>query len=216
MSKTAKKPARRTQTERRAESGERMLNAAEELFAEQGLMKTTLLDIGRRAGYSGGLATHRFGSKLGLVEALVERYKAIVKQKYLTADENGVVHPVVWRVFVERYFSRQEAENIGRKAMNVLMGESLGQLKEASDIFAEYNRWFTDIVEATIVESQRQGELNPKLNAHETAMGIVAGLRGVMLLWQSDPDYFQLPILAAVFKRSIEFTATDIAVEAES
>ncbi len=63
---------RLTQDQRRERSESRMLNAAIELFARQGSGRTTLVEIGRAAGYTHGLVGHRFGSKGGLVRRLLK------------------------------------------------------------------------------------------------------------------------------------------------
>src|SRR5690348_17433798 len=69
---TAKKP-RRTQPERVAESDARMLAAALRLIGERGYRGTSLAAIGEAAGYSRGLVHERFGSKSGLLWALVKQ-----------------------------------------------------------------------------------------------------------------------------------------------
>ncbi|MDP3495387.1 MAG: TetR/AcrR family transcriptional regulator [Hyphomonadaceae bacterium] len=48
-----------------------MLRAATVLIAQKGLGQATLSEIGLAAGYSSGLPTMRFGSKSGLLEALI-------------------------------------------------------------------------------------------------------------------------------------------------
>src|SRR3989338_11006175 len=63
--------ARRTQAERRDESARNLLRAATEVIAGQGVTAATFEAIGARAGYSRGLATQKFGSKQGLIEALI-------------------------------------------------------------------------------------------------------------------------------------------------
>jgi AcrR family transcriptional regulator len=62
---------RRTQAERRQASERNLLEAAAALIAEQGVAAATLERVGARAGYSRGLATQKFGSKQGLIEALI-------------------------------------------------------------------------------------------------------------------------------------------------
>ncbi|MDP3175201.1 MAG: TetR/AcrR family transcriptional regulator [Phenylobacterium sp.] len=61
----------RKQTNRRRESDRKMLRAATVLIAQKGLGQATLSEIGLAAGYSSGLPTMRFGSKSGLLEALI-------------------------------------------------------------------------------------------------------------------------------------------------
>ena len=63
---------RRTQEERRAEAEQRLLDATAELIAEIGPARVTLANIGERAGYSRGLATHHFGSKGAMMQRLVD------------------------------------------------------------------------------------------------------------------------------------------------
>src|ERR1700759_1067408 len=63
---------RRTQAERSAESDRRMLRAALKLIGERGYRGTSLAAIGEEAGYSRGLVNERFGSKSGLLWALVK------------------------------------------------------------------------------------------------------------------------------------------------
>jgi len=60
--------SRQSHAERTGRSDRRMLEAAISLIVERGPEKTTLKEVGERAGYSRGLAGYRFGSKQGLFE----------------------------------------------------------------------------------------------------------------------------------------------------
>ena len=73
MSEELVTPPRRTQAERTATASRRMLRAARKLIARQGYTKTTLAQVGKEAGYTGGLVSHHFGSKEGLLRELVGR-----------------------------------------------------------------------------------------------------------------------------------------------
>jgi AcrR family transcriptional regulator len=59
------------QERRRNEAEQRLLDAAAELIGEIGPAAVTLANIGERAGYSRGLATHHFGSKGAMMHRLV-------------------------------------------------------------------------------------------------------------------------------------------------
>ena len=50
-----------------------ILDAAEELFAQRGYERTSLAEIGRRAGVSAALPAYFFGGKHALYEAVLER-----------------------------------------------------------------------------------------------------------------------------------------------
>lgn len=67
---------RRSQLDRRSEAEQRLLHAAAELIAEIGPARVTLANIGERAGYSRGLATHYFGSKGAMMKRLVDEVTA--------------------------------------------------------------------------------------------------------------------------------------------
>lgn len=60
-----------TQAERSDLSDRLMLDAAVKLIVERGVERTTLREVGENAGYSRGLAGHRFGNKAGLLEFIV-------------------------------------------------------------------------------------------------------------------------------------------------
>ncbi|MFI7101058.1 TetR/AcrR family transcriptional regulator [Streptomyces sp. NPDC050161] len=55
------------------ESSERILNAAAELFAEKGYRQTTFAAVAERSGISRGSIPWHFGSKEGLLLAVLER-----------------------------------------------------------------------------------------------------------------------------------------------
>jgi AcrR family transcriptional regulator len=57
----------RTQEQRRIEAERRLVRAAAELVGEIGPARVTLANVGERAGYSRGLATHHFGPKGALM-----------------------------------------------------------------------------------------------------------------------------------------------------
>src|SRR5258708_27433067 len=73
MDDTARKTnrRRRTQAERRDESERALVRAAVALVSEEGVSASTFEAIARRSGYSRGLVGQRFGSKLGLIEAVI-------------------------------------------------------------------------------------------------------------------------------------------------
>ena len=60
-------------TRDRERSRQRMLDAAEDLFAERGFDRVTMADIGAAAGLSRGAPGYLFGSKLGLYEEVLAR-----------------------------------------------------------------------------------------------------------------------------------------------
>jgi AcrR family transcriptional regulator len=62
------------QQKRSLESQRKLLEAAEELFAEKGFQRTTVANIIERSGCSVGSFYHQFTDKLGLFEVLFQHY----------------------------------------------------------------------------------------------------------------------------------------------
>src|SRR6516225_10584007 len=78
---------RRSQAERRDESERLLVEATLKIVAGQGVNAATFEEIGKEAGLSRGLATQRFGSKRGLVEAVIaylhKRREAIMQAEHI-------------------------------------------------------------------------------------------------------------------------------------
>ncbi|MEU9123293.1 TetR/AcrR family transcriptional regulator [Streptomyces sp. NPDC048506] len=76
---------RREQTSH--ESSERILVAAAELFAAKGYRQTTFADVAERSGISRGSIPWHFGSKEGLLLAVLERSVALIGAGLAEPDE---------------------------------------------------------------------------------------------------------------------------------
>src|SRR4051812_32872909 len=83
------RPSRRTQAERSALSEKLIMRAATKLIGRNGYTKTTLAEIGREAGYSAGLVSHRFGSKEGLLRTLVDHIRTRFYQDQIEQTLDG-------------------------------------------------------------------------------------------------------------------------------
>lgn len=83
------KPAKQ---KRSAKSEQKLLNAAEALFAEKGFEGTKISDIIKRSGCSIGSFYHRFGDKDGLAKVMVDRYLVDAKEKIDASDFSRAKH----------------------------------------------------------------------------------------------------------------------------
>ena len=98
-------PKRRKQAERTALSDRLLTEAAIELLVKHGLQGTTLQGVGERAGYSRGLATHRFGSKAGLFAKVLESQKAYAARARSWQND----YMVDFNIAYNRYFGKKKA-----------------------------------------------------------------------------------------------------------
>ncbi len=201
---TAKKRPRARQAERRATSQRRLLDAATHLIAEQGFSKTSLAQIGEKAGYSRGIVNERFGSKSELVHALAQEFQTYFAHDQLEpalADKRGLEALLVT---VDTYLDAiVRSEHLGR-AYYGLLGESIGLVPEIHATFVEADRALRAGVERTVRSAIRAGEMPRDVDATAFAVFLVGLLRGVVLQWLLAPAGFDLDAVRVEIRRTLE------------
>jgi AcrR family transcriptional regulator len=187
----APSPPRRSQRERRSASDGRLLAAALRLIARGGSAGTSLAAIGAEAGFSRGLPAERFGSKLGLLRALIDRMEAWTAQ-HVFAGEDGPPGLEALLRRVEAHFRGvgDGPEAVG--ALYILCMESLTVQPELrprlNALFRGYRGAFADHVRAGRARGEVRAGLDPEL---EAAIAIGA-IRGLVTQWLLDPDSLDL------------------------
>jgi AcrR family transcriptional regulator len=198
------RPAPRPQAERRAQSERRLLDAATQLIAEQGFAKTTLAQIGAKAGYSRGLVNERFGSKGELVRVLADEFQTYFQYDRLVpalAHQHGLEALLIT---IDTYLdSVVKSEHLGR-AYYELLGESIGLVPEIHETFVEADRLLRAAIERTIDSAIRAGEIPADVDAKAFAVFIVGILRGTVMQWLLDPTGFDLGAVRGVIRRTFE------------
>ena len=174
---------RMSHAERTDLSDRRMLDAAITLIVERGTDKTTLKEVGERAGYSRGLAGYRFGSKAGLFEAIVravgERWLADLKR--VTADKTGL-EAINAAVDEHCRFCLEAADPV--RAFYILWFESIGvqsPMKKAIATIAD--RRSRDIV-SWLTDGDYRGALSPEAVAAQ----FNATILGIVYHWLAHPE----------------------------
>ncbi|WP_300531937.1 TetR/AcrR family transcriptional regulator [Maricaulis sp.] len=116
---------RRSQQERTETSDQRMLDAARDMILAVGTQRTTLKEVGERAGYSRGLANARFGSKDQLFLRLADR----ARQYWITAleDSQGSTNGLAALISrLDAIVGFAEAQPAEARVMYTLWFESVG------------------------------------------------------------------------------------------
>ena len=183
----AAKRARRTHAQRREEAERRLLDAALAIVAQRGSVRMTLAEVGEAAGYSRGLAAHRFGSKAGLVQALAGYIGEQFGQQRArgTALQPGLA-AIVGNI--RFYFGRRGGAWTSSRAVLVLMNESVIETAPVlRPVLAAYNRSALAWFEQHIATGIERGEIAADNDPHITAVILLGAMRGVMLQWLVDP-----------------------------
>lgn len=105
------------------EAREKILNAAEELFAEDGFDNTSVRQLASKAKVNVAMISYYFGSKEKLFETLIEDRTSFLRQKIqaLNLEEISSWHKVNMMVefFVDRFFEKHLMHRILHREMGM-------------------------------------------------------------------------------------------------
>ncbi|MEN3976194.1 helix-turn-helix domain-containing protein [Emcibacter sp. SYSU 3D8] len=176
MTLAGRKP-RRSQAERSAASSNAILNAAVELFLEVGT-RASMMEIGRRSGFSHGLVMARFGSKDGLIAAVThEIHRRFRDEVFETlGDARGLA--ALYR-FIDAYCGSLMRNSVSSSTFFVLLGEALGPNNVVRSAFSELDALFRDILGTMIEQAKADGDVNTRLPTAAVTVLLVGMLRGI-------------------------------------
>ncbi len=183
MGDTPGKIPRRSQQERREEAENALLDAAQELIAEQGIMRTSLAQIAARAGYSHGLVNHHFGSKDQLIEQLVNRGRQRFMNRSIGARSDDGLHRLLKAV--DTFLSPFDSPNTRTPYLLVMWGSSLPAGASHRATMAEFEAGARQIARRTVLLGQEDGSISKDVDPDSFAtvfMGLMRGCAAQILL----------------------------------
>lgn len=171
----------RTQEQRRIEAERRLVRAAAELVGEIGPGRVTLANVGERAGYSRGLATHHFGSKGALMQRLVDTVTSQFRDAM--AQESQSDSPIDQvRQLIDFYFRVVSDLQPVNRARLVLWADAVaGPSEDVRPQMISADREFREEIEKRIRLAVAEGEAGADVDPLGLATVIIAMLRGVAL-----------------------------------
>ncbi len=184
---------RRTQAQRRDESEQRLLRAAGDVIAERGVTAATFEAIGTQAGYSRGLATQKFGSKQGMIEALIAHLHA--RQDAVLGELGVDAMPGLEAVltYVDLYLRDLSRKGEGR-AYFMLLASAIADLSVLRAAFAVSHERIERRLEAMVLRGQAEGAIRRDLDADAAALMVGSLLLGLSIQCLIDPDMDLDPI----------------------
>jgi len=176
-----------TKQDRSALSTSKLLDAAADLIAEAGYERMTLAAIGERAGYSHGLVTARFGSKEGLLWALVERMvEAWPGDVHLNAQDTGSGAEAIHAVIAEfRKTWRRKPKHM--RALYSLMFEALLPVPLLNERMRELHRELRANIEKMVSAGIADGTVAADVDGEVVARLVIGGVRGAVYQSMLDP-----------------------------
>jgi AcrR family transcriptional regulator len=167
-----------------------MLEAASELIVEGGFASVTFAAVGERAGYSRGLVTARFGSKEGLVEALIERIVNTWNHRNVLPRTRGKSGLDGLAILIEAIWRQSEVNPRGLRVLYSLMFEALGPDESLRTRFAEFHVVMRTDFARMVAKGKRDGSIRSDVEPAREAALIIAAMRGIGYQWLLDPENF--------------------------
>jgi AcrR family transcriptional regulator len=189
---------RPTQAERRATARQRVLDAATALVAAQGTRAVSLAAVGEAAGYSRGIVNHHFGTKVGLLEALIEH----VAQFDAPTDAPTGLGRLLQ--FVQSYLGGMRERTPRSEAFLQLWAESAGTEPSLAPLFAERDAWFQGVLARHIDDGVADGSIRGDVDPGNAALAIIGQLRGTAMLAFSSAREVAAAELTAEVVRFVE------------
>jgi TetR/AcrR family transcriptional regulator, acrAB operon repressor len=168
------------------ESRRRILDAAEELFAERGFEKTSFVDIAARSGISRGSIPWHFKNKDGLLLAVIDR----ANQRYMSLDQMS--ESPTFDEILQRYGTL--AREVGGRLLFATMTEAITSEGAVREQYAEHYATQRRKVAHWL---KFMGMKSPAAR-ESLAVAMCGALYGITLQWQVDPDRVDLE---AAFKQ---------------
>lgn len=164
----------------------KMFDAAVRLINERGPVGTNLSEVGVLAGYSRGLASHRFGSKDSLFNFVVLRVGDIWLEQLKNATTNQSGFAAIEKAVDQHYQICVDAP-AHLRAFYTLWFESVNAQSQLGNTIQKiHQRRFQDVVNWVLNDSQI-GEAE-KRDADIIAAQFGASIVGIVYYWLTNPE----------------------------
>ena len=179
------------QQDRAQKTRERLLDATLDLVSRKGSTETTFEAISESSGISRGAIRFHFGSKSGLLFAVVDRVFSIWENEVLAPllDDEG---PTTFAEAVEANRVFIEENQVAGRLFFVLMSEALGPRPELRPRFVELFERFRRFIRVWVQAAQQNGSVSPDADVDSASAVILGSLVGLHCQWQLDPERIDL------------------------
>lgn len=167
-----------------AERRQAILDAAVDVFGTQGFNGGSLSDVAERIGASPPLILYHFGSKEGLLQAVLEERDRVHVR--LIEGLAGIEVVEMLRSLV--IFAEASRQHAGHTALfTTLQAESLDPGSPAHAYFLERSRGVRGLLARALEEGRRRAEIRTDTDPEAVARGIFAMMEGAAILSLIDP-----------------------------
>ena len=183
--------ARRTKEDALA-TRDSILDAAELLFIDQGVSKTTLQHIAAAAGVTRGAVYWHFLDKGALFNALMERAKMPLEEAMRTLDTTDPLDPLHdLREYALCVFRLTKDDPRARRVFEIssLKMEMVGELNSVRVRRQQHVATWNERVMSRIAIAQRRGQVRAGIDPADVALGLWVLVEGLIRNWLIEPQF---------------------------
>jgi TetR/AcrR family transcriptional regulator, acrAB operon repressor len=188
------KVVRRTKNEAE-ETRSRILDAAERVFSEQGVSRTSLEDIARAAGVTRGAIYWHFKDKRDLFASMVDRVTLPMEAMVAASSDESVEDPIaLLKACAVNALKRTATDPQVQRVFDVVTHkcEYLGEMAGVNNRISAVQKGCVDRAEQAIRNAIKRGQLPDTVNPRLAAIGLDAMLYGLISSWLANSSYLPL------------------------
>jgi len=173
---------------------EALLDAAEALFAEQGVSRTSLQQIAERAGLTRGAVYWHFADKASLFNAMMER-TTLPLEEAVRAMDNAPEPPLeVLRRMAHNALERIAHDPRTRRVFDIATHkvEYVDELSAVRDRHLRIHGLCQGHIHSCFERAQALGHIRPDIDCEVAAMTHHAQIDGLIQVWMLAPERFDL------------------------
>lgn len=185
---------RKTKEEAR-ETRHAILDAAERIFQQHGVSRTSLAQIAGAAGLTRGAIYWHFKNKAALFDAMIERVFDPLEEKLAEVLAQQAEDPLrMLRDLAVYFIERVAAEPRYLRVLEISWHkcEYVGEMATSRDNHLECGNRYLSINEEAMRLAIQRGYLSPKVEPRRAAVGVMAVIDGLVVNWTLDHKLFPL------------------------
>ncbi|RUO63978.1 transcriptional regulator, TetR family [Pseudidiomarina planktonica] len=172
-----------------------LLDAAEQLFSEQGVTNTSMMQVAEAANMTRGAIYHHFKNKLDLIDSLMERVRLPVDEMRCQVQANSPNNPLEQITLRSQKFIRHAHDDPHTRALVEILLHKCEYVDDVLPIKTRHltgrNECITDVQQLFELAIEKQ-QLPKSVKPHAATVGLFSLIDGLMYNWLLDKDYFDL------------------------
>lgn len=185
---------RRTKDEAQ-ETRNRILDAAERVFSERGVSRTSLEDLAQAAGVTRGAIYWHFKDKSDLLGAMVNRVTLPMEAMVARSSDEAIEDPLAsLKACAVNALRRTATDPQCQRVFDIVTHkcEYLGEMEGVQSRISGIQKGCVDRSEQAIRNAVKRGQLPAHVNPRIAAIGLDAMLYGLISNWLANPGYLPL------------------------